>query len=87
MSNCSKEVSTLTDWQIYKKYWKIGSLCTHTQGKSPKGYFQFHQEGREISWVQGRCLQRNSKETDRPGPIGDPARSGSPKSPNHKAYN
>ena len=45
---------------------------------SPKSFIQFHQEGRKISGVQVRCPQRD-RETERPGPRGDPTSGGSPK--------
>ena len=36
LSNLSKEVSQLTDWQTYKKFWIIWNWWTNIPGMSPK---------------------------------------------------
>ena len=39
LSNFSKKVSQLTDWQTYKKFWIIWKMCTNILEMSPK-YFR-----------------------------------------------
>ena len=49
LSNFSKEVSQLTDWQTYKKFKIIWNLCTNIPGMSPKNFRKISHAGPEIS--------------------------------------
>ena len=49
LSNFSKEVSQLTDWQTYKQFSIIGKWCKNIQGMSPKNFRKISPPGQEIS--------------------------------------
>ena len=49
LSNFSKEVSQLTDWQTYKKFRIIWKWCNNIPGMSPKFFRKISHPGPEIS--------------------------------------
>ena len=49
LSNFSKKVSQLTDWQTYKKFTTIWNKCTNIPGMPPKNFRKISHTEREIS--------------------------------------
>ena len=49
LSNFSKDVIQLTDWQIYKEFVTIGKWCKNIQGLSPKIFRKVSHTELEIS--------------------------------------
>ena len=64
LSNISKEVSQLTDWQTYKKFTIIWKQCTNIQGMSPKSFRKIYHPELDISLYLCNFSKEVSQLTD-----------------------
>ena len=64
LSNFSKEVSQLTDWQTYKKFRIIWNKCTNIPGMSPKNFRKISYPDLEISQHLCNFSKKVSQTTD-----------------------
>ena len=64
LSNFSKEVSQLTDWQTYKKFRIIWTWCNNIPGMSPKIFRNISHSGPEICLFLSNFSKEVSQLTD-----------------------
>ena len=64
LSNISKEVSQLKDWQTYKKFTIIGKQRTNIQGMSPKSFKKIFHLELEISLYLSNFSKEVSQKTN-----------------------
>ena len=64
LPNFSKEVSQLTDWQTYKKFWIIWNKCTNIQGIPAKNFRKISHTELEISLYLSNFSKIVSQLTD-----------------------
>ena len=64
LSNFSKEVSQLTDWQTYKKFRIIWNKCTNIPGMPPKNFRKISHPELEISLYLSNFSKKVSQLTD-----------------------
>ena len=64
LSNFSKEVRQLTDWQTYKEFRIIWNLCRKIPGMSPKDFRKISHPELEISLYLFNFNNRVSQLTD-----------------------
>ena len=64
LSNLSKELSQLTDWQTYKKFKIIWNWCTNIPGMSPKSFRKLSHSELEISLYLSNISKEVSQLTD-----------------------
>ena len=64
LSNFSKEISQLTDWQTYKKFRIIWNKCTNIPGMSSKNFRKISYPDLEIFQYLCNCSKKVSQITD-----------------------
>ena len=64
LSNFSKEVSQLTDWQTYKKFRIIWKWCNNIPGMSPKNFRKISHSGPDICLYLSNFSKKVSQLTD-----------------------
>ena len=62
LSNLSKEVSQLTDWQTYKTFRIIWKKCTHIPGMPPNNFRRIYHTELEISLYLSNFSKRVSQQ-------------------------